>query len=153
MLQFPLPIYLHMFLLSAYISTGLYHPIVPFSESLSSALNLPLKIVCFLDIFICLWLPLWVIKYIPFENILMFHNSNVRSIHKFWDFIKKTFLCRLQLDWTKTIPSPGISIPTAAWLLCWSTTHLQKCMCCLLRLQLHAMPGRMSVENQRLLRV
>lgn len=88
--NFQLPIYLHMYSRSAYISTGFYHPVVHFSESLSSALNLPLEKLRFLDIFICLWLPSWAIRYIPFENILTFHHSNVRSVYKFRDFIKTT---------------------------------------------------------------
>lgn len=43
LLKFPPSIYLHMYSLSAYVSIRLYHQIITFSESWSSALNLPLK--------------------------------------------------------------------------------------------------------------
>lgn len=120
-----------------------------FFESLSSALNLPLEKLRFLDIFICLWLPSWAIRYIPFENILTFHHSNVRSVYKFRDFIKTTsfvdcnwieqrqflvlaLLSQLLLGWYFDLQ------PTCknARVVCWGCSYVSSLEGCVLKISI-----------------
>lgn len=121
MLKFPLSIYLHLYSLSADVSFISLSPLTSncsfFSESLSSTLNLPLK-----------KLPIsQILSYVcdfPHEGqgkILLIISLCSPTPMPGWsinsEFVLKTFLCQLQLNWAKTISSADASTPSAAWLI------------------------------------